>query len=337
MKNITRVFVILFTLTILNSHANSKDVHGTKNLGLKRSDTTVKGFKRDPGWRALSIKEIKAYQEKYDVILFELQDKITRFGDTAFFIQAPGNECYNRAQDCDRPNGEIQKRVEVQTNYGFKGKIWISYSFMLTDEYEMTKETKSVLQFHSTESFFGPMFLLKVSERDGLVWVHESGGGVKVFPEGNDNCASGAGHKTKDSHKRMWCEARHDFYSLIPGKDLERNVWYDMVFNINFDKKDISKAFHKIWINGDLVHEKYNQTLWVDQKGVKSSDNKVTFVFGLYGHGADNSYQSIYADEIHFGKKCKKLLLDNIGYSCSDLKKQKIRESVPFYVEDREH
>ena len=48
-ETISKVIIILFTLISLNFYANAKDVHGTKNLGLKRSDTTVKGFKRDPG------------------------------------------------------------------------------------------------------------------------------------------------------------------------------------------------------------------------------------------------------------------------------------------------
>ena len=227
MKTISKLILILFTLTSLNLHANAKDVLGKKNLGLKGRDTTVKGFKRDPGWKATSVKEIKAYQKKYNLTLFELQDKVTRFGNTAFFIQAPGDECYNRRQDCDRPNGEIQKRVEVSTDYGFRGNVWVSYSFMLTNEFEHTKRIKSILQFHSTESFFGPMFMLQIDKKKGLVWRHESGGGMIVIPGGNDDCSPGAGTKS-DTSKRTFCEARHDWYSLIPGKDLKRNIWYDL-------------------------------------------------------------------------------------------------------------
>ena len=100
-----------------------------------------------------------------------------------------------------------------------------------------------------------------------------------VIPGGNDDCSPGAGAKS-DTSKRTFCEARHDWYSLVSGKDLKRNIWYDLVLNINFDKKDISKAFHKVWVNGILVHEKYNQTLWRDQKGVKN--NKANFKFGIY-------------------------------------------------------
>ena len=83
------------------------------------------------------------------------------------------------------------------------------------------------------------------------------------------------------------------------------------------------------------MHYRKNQTLWKDQKGVKNSDNLANFKFGIYGSRLDGSYQSIYADEIHFGTECKDLLLENIGYYCSNLKKQTINESFPIFTEDR--
>ena len=83
------------------------------------------------------------------------------------------------------------------------------------------------------------------------------------------------------------------------------------------------------------MHHRKNQTLWKDQKGVKNSDNLVNFKFGIYGSRLDDSYQSIYADEIHFGSECEDLLLENIGYNCSILKEQTINESSPILTEDR--
>ena len=77
-------------------------------------DTTIKGFKIDPGWNASSKEEIKKYQRKKNLVLFQLQKEKTRYGDTAFFIQAPGDECYNKLKDCSRPNGEKQKIGELK-------------------------------------------------------------------------------------------------------------------------------------------------------------------------------------------------------------------------------
>ena len=67
-----------------------------KTLGMSFGDTTIKGFKIDPGWNASSKEEIKKYQRKKNLVLFQLQKEKTRYGDTAFFIQAPGDECYNK-------------------------------------------------------------------------------------------------------------------------------------------------------------------------------------------------------------------------------------------------
>ena len=83
------------------------------------------------------------------------------------------------------------------------------------------------------------------------------------------------------------------------------------------------------------MHYRKNQTLWKDQKGVKNSDNLANFKFGIYGSRLDGSYQSIYADEIHFGTECEDLLIENIGYYCSNLKKQIMNESFPIFTEDR--
>ena len=107
------------------------------------------------------------------------------------------------------------------------------------------------------------------------------------------------------------------------------------MFNINFDNKKLDKAFHKIWINGELVHERHNQTLWEHQSGLPKRFMKATFNFGIYGSTKDNSYQAIYADEVYFGRTCNKLLLDKLGYDCEQIQAQIINESKPFVIEDR--
>ena len=70
-------------------------------------------------------------------------------------------------------------------------------------------------------------------------------------------------------------------------------------------------------------------------KSIKNLDNLANFKFGIYGSRLDGSYQSIYADEIHFGTECEDLLIENIGYYCSNLKKQTINETFPIFTEDR--
>tara|TARA_B100000989_G_scaffold236037_1_gene182890 strand:+ start:196 stop:1251 length:1056 start_codon:yes stop_codon:yes gene_type:complete len=332
-----RTLITLITLLVATvgcTYTVSANDLYKSNLGVSWGDTTIKGFGfSKEGWWTTGEDYLKRYEKKKGITLFDLQSDITRYGDTAFFIQAPGDECFQRPADCDRVNGEKQKRVEAKLQSSFKGMVWLSYSFMIPDSYELNDSRKAIVQFHSDYDYFGPMFLLQLEE-DGLIWTHESGGGHLIVPGGTDDCAAGAGGKN-DTHKRQYCEARMDSYQLIKPNHLKRNVWYDVVFNINFDNKKLDKAYHKIWINGELVHERHNQTLWLKHKGLPSKFMKATFNFGIYGTYKDRSYQALYADEIHFGKKCNKLLLENLGYDCKQLEAQEIEESQPYWIEDR--
>ncbi len=323
----------ILLLTGIASFAHAKGDLYKKNLGVGFGDTSIKGWNSSEGWKATGVKEMKAYEKKNGIVLFDLQSDITRYGKTAFFIQAPGDECFQRAKDCDRPNGESQKRVEAKAKFKFKDMVWVSYSFMIPDTYEFNHDKKAIVQFHSDYEYYGPMFLLQLSE-DGLFWTHESGGGHLIVPEGTDECAAGAGGKN-DTKNRMYCEARMDWYRLIKSSDLKTNVWYDVVMNINFDNKDLDKAYHKVWVNGELVHEKHNQTLWLHHKGLPKDEMKVSFNFGIYGSAKDKAYQAIYADEIHFGRKCSKIGINNLGYDCGQLEAQEIEESEPWASEDR--
>ena len=62
---------------------------------------------------------------------------------------------------------------------------------------------------------------------------------------------------------------------------------------------------------------------------------KATFNFGIYGTSLDKSYQALYVDEVHFARRCNKLLLENIGYECEQIESQEISESVPYMVDDK--
>ena len=73
-----------------------------------------------------------------------------------------------------RPNGEKQKRVEVGTDYHFQGEIWLSYSILITENYELNHYS-AINDFilhssSSTESVFGPIFLFQIDKKRGLLW-----------------------------------------------------------------------------------------------------------------------------------------------------------------------
>ncbi|GIS07528.1 MAG: hypothetical protein CM15mP111_1430 [Hyphomicrobiales bacterium] len=55
------------------------------------------------------------------------------------------------------------------------------------------------------------------------------------------------------------------------------------------------------------------------------------------GSQKDRTYQSLYVDEVHFGKLCQALPLENIGYRCDELSSQDIGKSNPFYIDFRDY
>ena len=295
-----------------------------KNLGIENpNDTTLQGWN---GWEVTGKKEMQAYENKKNIKLFSVVNSPTRFGETSFFIQAPGDECFQRDEDCKRSNGEKQKRVEARHDTGFEGNVWVSSSLYLPDKFEMPTMKKTLLQFHSDYDYLPPMFMFDIIKSRGLIWSHESAKGINFYPEGNNNCSPGASFNNDD---HQFCNAEFQEYSILKTDDIKRNSWYDFVFNINFDNKNIDQAFHKIWMNGKLVISKNNQTLWEQLPEIEINKNKVAFHFGIYGPYLDKSHQEYFADEIHFARNCEDLGIDKLGYSCETLMSQQIKESEP--------
>jgi len=90
-----------------------------------------------------------------------------------------------------------------------------------------------------------------------------------------------------------------------------------MVFNAKWSVKQ--KGFLKMWVNGKLVYHYQGSNL--------TSGEKEGFNFGIYREPKKNTPKEVtqvaYYDEIRYAKKsCKKLKLEDLGYSCADLEKQ---------------
>ena len=103
-KKINLIFVILLTISFALP-SNAKDLY-KKNLNIKKNDTTLQGWK---AWRVTGKKQLKKYEKKNKIKLFSVINNPTRLGDTAFFIQAPGDECFQRKDDCNRGEGSYKK------------------------------------------------------------------------------------------------------------------------------------------------------------------------------------------------------------------------------------
>ena len=95
--------------------------------------------------------------------------------------------------------------------------------------------------------------------------------------------------------------------------------WNDIFFNAKWSLKQ--DGYLKMWINGRLVYHYIGSNL--------TPREKEGFQFGIYRgpnkRTPKKSTQVAYYDEIRYAKKsCKKLNLEDLGYSCSDLESQTI-------------
>ena len=126
-KIVLILFITFFTPIIDENSLQASDLY-KKNLGIATwaNDTTLSGW-RNLGWKTHSKQYMKNYEIENNIKLFQVVSEPTRYGKTSFFIQAPGDGCYNRPSDCNRANGESQKRVEAKTNYGFEGNVGFNF------------------------------------------------------------------------------------------------------------------------------------------------------------------------------------------------------------------
>ena len=106
--------------------------------------------------------------------------------------------------------------------------------------------------------------------------------------------------------------------TVIKKKDL-LGKWYDHIFNVKWSLKQ--DGYLKHWINGKLVYHYQGSNL--------TPGEKVSFQFGIYRGFLNITPKEVthvaYYDEIRYAKKsCKKLKLEDLGYSCDELESQKI-------------
>ena len=120
----------------------------------------------------------------------------------------------------------------------------------------------------------------------------------------------------KDTGKCSLSWPSNKIQTVIQPKDL-LGQWHDMVFNVKWSLKQ--NGYFKQWINGKLVYHYQGSNL--------TRGEKEGFNFGIYREPKKNTPKEVtqvaYYDEIRYAKKsCKKLKLEDLGYSCADLEKQ---------------
>lgn len=323
MKTVFYAIALSWMVSFWSGFASASDLF-SPTLGISQwsGDTTLKGFKSnsDEKFRNHAEREIIKYQKETGIKLFSVVKENTRYGKTAFFVQAPSEGCYNRYKhDCQRPNGESMKRVEANYSAFKGGEHWFTVSVKL-DKWTMQKYPMIITQFHSDVPQYQPMMLLRLDKRKGMWIEHVSANGFQFVEGGSEECAGGAADvKTKD---KSYCPKLLEGYTVLPANQVEKNKWYDFVYHVNFDKENPENEFLKVYLNGNLVvNTKGSGKIlwWPTMPGIEEWENRVKFQFGIYGNKKEGKYHSAYFDEIGKASTCKKLNIERLGYDCDNL------------------
>ena len=220
------------------------------------------------------------------------------------FEVRPGDCAKSRSgswDDCKKD----RERVEIQSlKYMKKGEYWWAWSLYLPKDYQGVFPLILTLgQFHTDAESGHPYFMFYNNTWNKFGENTESGGGLHF-----------------ENQMRVNYDNSYTGPSELFTEEQMLGKWNDIVVNVNFSHKD--DGWFKIWANGKLVYEYRGAT--------KVKKGKADFQFGIYrsfvstwdGEGVIPS-TIVYYDEIRYAEKhCKKLNLDNLGYSCKALESQ---------------
>ena len=250
-----------------------------------------------------------------------------RLGNQSIRFELRKGDCgtdsggYNDCTIWDEITGHYSERHELGSNFKFKNKstTWHTYSFFLPEDFPIEGhgyEHISMGQFHG-----GP------NNNPGFKWDTDEG---TYQLRRRTACYLEEFIKESGEEDGFACSLGmpgNNRQDVIAKKDL-RGQWHDVVVNIKWSRKQ--NGYFKQWINGKLVYHYLGNT----SKPKGSTNN---FKFGIY-RGASNetpkeSTQIVYYDEIRYAKKsCKKLQLEDLGYSCEELESQKIPNALIDHI-----
>ena len=326
MKTVFYAIALSWMVSFWSGFAHAGELF-SPTLGISQwsGDTTLKGFKSndDERFRNHHKREMIKYQKEHNIKLFSIVEENTRYGDTAFYVQAPSEGCYNRKKhDCDRASGESQKRVEANYSAFKGGEHWFTVSLKL-NEWNIGKYPMILTQFHSDVPQYQPIMLLRLDNRKGMWIEHLSANGFQFVEGGSEECASGAADVA--TKNKSYCPKLLEGYSVLPLDQVKTGEWYDFVYHVNFDKKDPQKEFLKVYLNGKLVVNTEGTgkiVWWPTMPGVQEWENRIKFQFGIYGTRKVPGVHSAWFDEIGKARNCEKLKIERLGYDCDSLKAQ---------------
>ena len=155
--------------------------------------------------------------------------------------------------------------------------------------------------------------------KNALGQFHNDGGNPPQFMFQNQ------GHPRGSEGGVYWIETDETIGgNNMPKKLLDKKevlgTWNDILVNAKWThNKD---GFFKIWINGKLSY---------DYKGMTQiKGDRIEYHLGIYRsylsrRPGPNPIQIIYYDEIRYAKSCKKLELEDLGYSCQNIESQSMK------------
>ncbi len=316
MKKILNILVIIFFYSSIGFAGEmnvwKKTIHLPDDIskGYKKGWTFTNNFdhktRLTPDYAFKIVNKSKGHPVRSgeQSIRFEL-----RRGDCG---KSPGG--YDDCTIWNKNNGMSSERHELGSENFFKGTLWHTYSIFLKDPFPIKGhgyEHISLGQMHGFPNS-NPSFKWDVDEETYQI-RRRTACHLKEFLKKTGSAKSGG-----DSFKCSIDMAGNHFENLISKEDLIGR-WHDIILNVKWTTKQ--DGYFKQWINGKLVYHYKGNT-----SKPKGSVNR--FKFGIYrGNTYDTPKESthiVYYDEIYLSKKCEKLGLEDLGYSCKDLESQTI-------------
>ena len=239
-----------------------------------------------------------------------------RFGKQSIRFELRRGDCgedpggYDDCAIHNESTGMTSERHELTQDSGrssLKGVTWNTYSIFLPDDFpRFDYEHLTLGQFHGHDpaGSQNPSFQWDINKENGAYFVLRRT--ACHLPENkNKSCSA-------------WSDQNHYEDLILPNDVLGK--WHDIILNVKWTTKQ--DGYLKQWIDGKLVY--HYSGITSKPKGAKNN-----FQFGIYRGPTPKtpkvSTQVAYYDEIRYAQKsCEKLKLEDLGYSCADLEKQKI-------------
>ena len=261
-----------------------------KNKDIVQGFDKVKEFDTWNEWRVTPkaiLKSDKSKRQHIVKIVNKSDNHPVRFGKQSLRFEVRNGDGWGWDARNDRERSEL---LICCVN---KKTTWTAWSLYLPNDYEKIFPAKTMLaQFHN-DADNPPAFAFdNQSERH----VNE-GGGYWIAVDEYIN-------------KKFLLKKLLD-HSETLGR------WNDILVNAKWTHKE--NGFFKIWINGKLAFHHKGMT---QEKG-----ENIEFHGGIYRSflsrtpGPDKT-QIAYYDEIRHAKTCKKLKINDLGYSCKDIENQ---------------